>query len=151
MRFLGLLNDMAVLTPPSSSTSDFWNQCLFPPPVYLPVTNGIVLVWLGVLIGNCIQEIFDYSGLILNSRNCIPWPFERKQIWFPHQHLRVHPDAGFCPQCLNLTLWEHQDSSVGCMNVCMREHILCLRGWDRVTRWGGATSSGMFTWICHCI
>lgn len=97
------------------------------------------------------SKFFDYSGFILNSRDCIPWPFERKQIWFPHQDLRVDPDAGFCPQCLNLTLWEHRDSSVGRMNVCMREHIMCLRGWDRVTRWGGATSSGMFTWICHCI
>lgn len=80
----------------------------------------------------------DYSGLILN-------------LGFLHSDPRMGPDAGFCPQCLNLTLREHQDSSLGRMNVRMREHIVCLRGWDRVTRWGGATCSGMFTWICHCI
>lgn len=132
--FPGLCNEVAVLTPPSSSTSDFWNQCLFPPPpVYLPVTNGIVLVWLGVLIGNR-----DSSGLILN-------------LGFLRSDPRTDPGAGFCPQCLNRTLREHQDSSLGRMNVRMREHIVCLRGWDRVTRWGGATCSGMFTWICHCI
>lgn len=143
MQFLDWWSEVGFLTPPFSF-SGFWDLFLSLL-LYLTVTNGIVWVWLGVLIGNCIQwllfRLFDTLTLHhLNFLGLHLLAFSDKanvvsalnscglRGWFLSTTLEANPAAVF--------------RTVGLLgvNVWASERFVCIPGWDRVTN--EATCSG---------